>query len=224
MDYLKTALLAAGSFLVLFLTARLMGHRQISELSVFDYICGITIGSIAAELATELEAPLKPLIALIVYALATVLFSFITDKSLSLRKLIDGQPVLIFDNGRLLRENMKKAKLDVHELLCLCREAGYFDLSAIQTAFFECNGKMSFLPVSDKRPATPQDMGLSPQQEKPYYAVIADGQVLQDNLKRLGLDENWLRTEAKEKGCNDVGEVFLGMCDSGKNLELYMIL
>lgn len=224
MDYITVAGTAIGSFAALFLLTKLMGHRQVSELSVFDYINGITIGSIAAELATELESPLKPLIALVLYALATVLFSVLTDRSVAMRKLISGEPLLIMDKGKLYRENMKKAKLDLHEFLCLCRQAGYFDLAAIQSAYFENNGKMSFLPISDQRPATPKDMGLQPQQETVFYSVIADGEVLPQNLKRLGLDENWLQTQLREKGCHDVREIFLGLCDCNKKLELYMIL
>lgn len=224
MNYLQIAGTAIGSFVALFFLTKLMGNRQISELSVFDYINGITIGSIAAELATELEDPIKPLIALVVYAVVTFILSVITDKSLAARKLISGRPLIILDEGKLYRDNMKKAKIDVHEFLCMCRQAGYFDLSAIQTACFESNGKMSFLPVSTKRPATPEDMQLSPQQEEIFYTVIADGKMLPQNLRQLGLDETWLRSQLKAKGCSDPQEVFLGMCDRQKNLELYMIL
>lgn len=224
MEILQVAGTAAGSFIALFFLTKLMGHRQISELSVFDYINGITIGSIAAELATELEKPLKPLTALIVYALITLILSILTDKSLAARRFISGGPLLILEGGKLHRENIKKAKLDLHEFLCMCRQAGYFDLADIYTAYYESNGKLSILPAAAKRPATPQDMGLAPQQEEPLFTVIADGRVLPKNLTRIGLDEQWLNAQLKARGCSDAREVFLALCDRQKNLELYMIL
>ena len=108
MDLLQVAATSVGAFVSLFLLSKLMGHRQISELSVFDYVNGITIGSIAAEMATELEKPLRPLAAMVAWALLVWLLEALTSKCPRLRKYISGAPSIIFDNGKLYRRNMKK--------------------------------------------------------------------------------------------------------------------
>ena len=128
MDLLQVAVTAVGAFAALFLLSKLMGHRQISELSVFDYVNGITIGSIAAEMATELEKPLRPLAAMVVWALLVWLLEALTSKCPRLRKYISGSPSIVFDNGKLYRRNMKKARLDLSEFLIQCRQQGFFDL------------------------------------------------------------------------------------------------
>ena len=122
MELLQVAITSVVSFLVLFFLAKIMGHRQIAQLSVFDYINGITIGSIAAELATELEKPLRPLLAMVIYALLTVVLEALALKYQRLRKFISGTPSIILDNGKLYRETMKKARLDPTESLIQCRQ------------------------------------------------------------------------------------------------------
>lgn len=152
MEPLQIILTSLLSIVILFVLAKLMGHKQIGQLDLFDYITGITIGSIAAELATELENPVQPLTAMIVYGLVSFLLRLLTNKFPRTRKFVNGTPTILLHEGKLYRKNMKKAKLDLSEFLLLCRQAGYFDLSAIQTAVFEYNGKLTILPVSGQRP------------------------------------------------------------------------
>lgn len=154
-----------GSFTAIFLAAKFIGHKQIAQLDFFDYITGITIGSIAAEMATELEQPWKPLTAIAIYAGVTFLLSVVTNKFPRTRRYLYGSSTILMDQGKLYRENLKKAKLDLEEFLVMCRQQGYFDLTSIQTAIFEFNGRLTILPVSTQRPVTPSDMELSPEQE-----------------------------------------------------------
>ena len=221
MEILKVVLTSLLSAAALFVIAKLIGHKQISQLDFFDYITGITIGSIAAELATELEKPLKPLVAMIVYGAVAVILSVLTSKLPKTRKFINGTPTIIMDNGKIYRKNMKKAKIDLSEFLVLCRQEGYFNLSDIQTAIFECNGRLTVLPVSTKRPMNPGDMKLTPQPEYINTEVIMDGRILHDNLKRMGLDIKWLEKQLKEQGFKNAKEVFLGLCDKNNQLYLY---
>ena len=221
MEILKVVLTSLLSAAALFLIAKLIGHKQMSQLDFFDYITGITIGSIAAELATELEKPLKPLVAMLVYGAITVILSVITSKLPKTRKFINGSPTIIMNNGKIYRKNMKKAKIDLSEFLVLCRQEGYFNLSDIQTAIFEYNGRLTVLPVSTKRPLTPEDMELTPQAEYMNTEVIMDGRILHENLKRLGLDIKWLEKQIKEQGFKNVKEIFLGLCDNNNQLYLY---
>ncbi|MBR5826310.1 MAG: DUF421 domain-containing protein [Clostridia bacterium] len=221
MEFLKVALTSLLSAVTLFVIAKFIGHKQMSQLDFFDYITGITIGSIGAELATELEKPLKPFVAMLVYGTITVVLSLITSKFPKMRKIINGTPTIIMNNGKIYRKNMKKAKIDLSEFLVLCRQAGYFNLADIQTAIFEYNGRLTVLPVSTKRPLNPEDVKLTPQPEYISAEVIMDGRVLDENLKRMGVDIKWLENQIKKQGFKNVKEIFLGVCDRNKRLQLY---
>ena len=144
-----------------------------AQLDFFDYITGITIGSIAAELATELEAPWKPLIAMIIYGLVALGLTILAHKFPKARKYVNGTPTIIMDNGKLYRENMKKAKLELSEFMVLCRQEGYFNLNDIQTAVFEYNGRITILPKSEIRPLTPEDMNITPEKAEICTEIIS---------------------------------------------------
>ena len=214
-------LTALGSFAALFLSAKLIGHKQISQLDFFDYITGITIGSIAAEMATELEEPWKPFTAILIYAGVTLLLSVVTNKFPRTRRYLYGSPTILMDQGKLYRNNLKKAKLDLEEFLVMCRQQGYFDLTSIQTAIFEFNGRLTILPVSTQRPATPGDMNLSPEQELLFTELIMDGRILESNLQRMGLNLTWLDKQLKQRGIHSAQEIFLAVCDRNGKLVIY---
>lgn len=221
MDIVKVALTSLLSVVAMFVIAKLMGHKQVSQLDFFDYVSGITVGSVAAELATELETPWKPLIAMLVYGVISVLLSYISNKFPGSRKYLNGTPTVIMDNGVIYRENLKKAKLDISELMLMCREAGYFDLNDIQTAVFECNGRLSILPVSTRRSLNADDVKLKVKQELIGTELIADGRVLSENLKRRGLDTVWLKKQLEKQGIKNEKEVFLGVCDNDNVLTVF---
>lgn len=221
MEFFKVILTSVLSAVALFIIAKFMGHKQMSQLDFFDYITGITIGSIAAELATELEKPWKPLVAMVVYGVVAVLLTLIASKFPKTRKFINGTPTIIMNNGKIYRKNMKKAKLDLTEFMVLCRQKGFFNLDDIQTAIFEYNGKLTVLPKAYKRPATPEDLNLSPNPEYISTEVIMDGRVLEENLKRMGLDHIWLEKQIKEQGFKNSKEIILGVCDQNKQLTLF---
>ena len=221
MGFLKligTAVLSAGA---LFLIAKCMGHKQVAQLDFFDSLTGITIGSIAAELATELESPWKPLTALLIYGGLALRLDVLTKRSARSCKYVNGTPTILMDQGKLYRENLKKARLSLSNFLPLCRQSGYFNFSDIHTAGFEPNGRLAVLPRSDKRPATPEDLSLSPPQEALLAEVILDGRVLDENLRRMGLDVNWLEKQLRAQGYQSAQEVFLGLCDRNRALALY---
>lgn len=217
----RAALTALGSAAAMFAVTKLIGHRQLSQLSAADYINGITIGSIAAEMATELEDPIRPLTAILVYGLLVWAVSVVLRKRPRVRKYMQGRPILILDGGRLFRENMATAKLDLSEFLCMCRQAGYFRLSDIQTAVYEYNGKMSFLPAAMSRPVSPADLNLSPAPARPETELVMDGRVMAENLRALGLDEAWLRVALAGQGVESLDAVFLAMYGSGGALSVY---
>ena len=211
MEPIKIVLTALLSVAALFAITKLMGHKQVAQLDFFDYVSGITIGSIGAELATELESPEYPLIALGVYGMVSVLLNFLAHKLPRTRKYINGTPTILFSGGKLYRSNLKKAKLDLSEFMLLCREQGYFDLDEIATAVFEHNGKLSILPKAASRPATPEDLGIPAKVTHIGVEVIMDGRVMGENLLRVGRDENWLKKQIGEQGYKEPGEILLGI-------------
>lgn len=221
MPVLTLCLTTVGSFAILFLVAKFIGHKQIAQLDFFDYITGITIGSIAAEMATELEEPWKPLLAMVIYGGITLSLSLISSRFPRSRKYLNGTPTILLDHGKLYYENMKKARLDLSEFLVLCRQQGYFDLTTIQTAIFEYNGKLTILPVTTQRPVTPQDMALTPDQELMFTELIMDGRILEDNLHRMGLDRTWLDKQLKQRHISSAKEVFLAVCDRNLKFVLF---
>ena len=221
MEFCKIVLATLISYAALFLTAKVVGRKQIAQLDFLDYISGITIGSIAAELATDLENLWKPLVALALYGLLTWLTSILGVRCMRSRKFLNGTPTIVLENGKLHRANMKKAKLELSELMVMCRQQGYFDLRDVHTAVFEYNGKLTILPMAAKRPATPADMKIYPIQEELLAEVIMDGRILEDNLRRMGVDAKWLTTQLRAQGYRDASEIFLGLCDPKKSLILY---
>lgn len=222
MEILKVVLTALLSAASLFIIAKILGHKQMSQLDFFDYITGITIGSIAAELATELEKPLKPLVAMVVYGGVTLSLTLISSKFPKTRKYINGSPTIIMMDGKIYRKNMKKAKMDLTEFMVMCRQLGFFNLSDIAVAVFEYNGKLSILPKATKRPVNPTDMNIIPPNETINTEVIMDGRILEENLNRLGLDRNWLDKALKCQGHKSAKEVLLGICDDNNQLTLYV--
>ena len=156
-----------------------------------------------------------------VYGVAIALIGYLTCKSLGLRKLLNGTPLLLFENGNLYKANLLRAKLDVNEFLTQCRVVGYHDLSQLAAVVLETNGQLSFLPKAEQRPATPQDLGLTPPPASLWADLILDGKILTKNLAAAGREERWLRQQLSRCGIGQISEVFLAMCDRAGNFQAY---
>ena len=207
-NVILTSLLSVGA---LFIIAKVMGHKQVAQLDFFDYVSGITIGSIGAELATEIEKPYKPLIALVIYGIVSTVLNLAAHKIPRTRKYINGTPTILMNDGKLYRENLKQAKLDLSEFMLLCREQGYFDLDEMQTAIFEHNGKLSILPKGANRPITAEDLNISAKVTHIGTEVVMDGRIMGENLTRMGRDEIWLTKQLKAQGYKDAKDIFLAV-------------
>ena len=219
---MKIIILSVTSYGLLFLLTKVMGNRQMSQLSMFDYIVGISIGSIAAEMATSLdENYLEPMTAMVIYALLTVLLAFLSSKSIRVNEFLEGKPLVLLDNGELYKHNFRKAKLDIYEFLMKCRVSGFFDLSDLETVILEPNGKLSFIPKAAVRPARASDLNVSPKQDRPVINIIVDGILLEENLKEAGKNEAWLKEQLRKHQIGDVAEVFLATCDAEGNFSTY---
>ena len=201
-----------------------MGKRQMSQLSLFDYINGITIGSIAADMAVKpLNEFWEAAIALAVYGIFAVAFSFAANKSIRFRRAFSGKSLILMDNGNIYRKNFAKAKLDLNEFLTQCRISGYFNPDDLQTVVLEPNGQLSFLPKSYMRPVNPKDLDMMPQKEVSPVVIISDGKILEENLNGIGKNEVWLREQLKSGNYPTIDRIFLAMCDDNNKLFVYEI-
>ncbi|NMC56170.1 MAG: DUF421 domain-containing protein [Eubacteriaceae bacterium] len=214
---------ATGSLIALFVLTKLMGKRQVSQLSMFDYVIGITIGSIAAEMATSLDGPFyRPLLAMVVYAVFSILIAVAITKSLKLRKKLEVVPVILFHCGKMYRDNFKKNKLDLDEFLMMCRDKGFFDLNTVQTIVLEQNGKLSILPKSPQRPLIPKDLNIYPREDALVCNIIMDGDIMEVNLSMCNHDKEWLIEELSKQGVKHPEDVFLATLDNNDKLSVFL--
>lgn len=222
-EIFKVIILSTSSVIVLFILTKIIGSREISQLSMFDYINSITIGSIAAEMATSLEDNfLQPLIAMIVYTIIILILAILSEKSLTLRRFLNGTSLVLYNNGMLYKQNFKKSKLDINEFLISCRNKGYFNLADINTAILEPNGQISIIPISDNASVKNKDLNIKATQEDFIYNVILDGKIIQKNLQSTGNNINWLNQKLKEQKISNIDDIFLATCDKNNNLSVYL--
>ena len=207
---------------VLFIISRITGERQISQLTFYDYIVGITIGSIAA-MAVEIDISLwLVLTAMVIFGGFTLLFSFLTTKSIVLRRLLTGVPHVMIYNGKIIKKNLKKHFYDINDLLLMCRIKGYYDISQIQCAVMETNGTLSILPKAEYHPVTPNDLKQPVKGEFLLYNLIIDGNVMKNNLKAYGKDEQWLKSKLKEQKVGSISDVLLCVGDNENNISVFL--
>lgn len=210
------------SIVVLFLLTKMMGRKQISQFTLYDYVVGITVGSVAAEISTNLDTHFwGGVVVMAVYAIVSVLVSYLTEKSIVLRRFIIGTPIVIMEKGKILEASLKKAKFDVNELLQEARISGYYDLSQIDYVVMEANGNLSFLPKSKYAPVTPNDMKLKVDKTSLVSNLVIDTNIMVDHLKFIGKDEKWLLTRLNNLGYKSLDNILLVTCDNKEKLTVF---
>lgn len=220
-DLLDISLRSIVSILVLFLLAKLLGNKQIKQLSFFDYVVGISIGSIAAEMATNQNIPHHfHIVAMLIYTLISMLVGLVSLKTVKGRRFIEGTPIVLVENGKILYKKLAQAQMTVNSLLAECRFAGYFNIADVDTAVLETSGEVSILPKPSAKPVTVGDMNLETTPQKPCANVIIDGVIMPHNLFAVHKTQQWLTQKLKEKNV-DVKNVLLATLDSQGKLELY---
>ncbi len=223
MDYIKIIASSFASIAALFLFTKIMGNREMSQLSMFDYVSSIALGSIAGEMAVmSTDSILEPLLSMSIFTTVTMFISYITCKSIILRRFFEGQALVLYQKGQIYEKNLLKARIDIDEFLSVCRIEGYFDLEEVHTVFLEANGNVSILPLAQYRPMTPLDQNLNPEQLSPMANVIIDGTILDDNLLSTGKNKAWVEKQLKENNIKNIKEVILATFDTNKNkLNIY---
>ena len=210
------------SLVTLFLVTKLLGKKQVSQLSMFDYVIGISIGNFAAEMTTDLQVPyINGILSVVIFGLVAYLVSYLTMKSIKLRRFFMGTPTMIIQDGKILEKGLKKVKFDINDLLEECRGNGYFDINQIQYALMEANGKLSILPKSENLPVTIKDMNLKESVQGLCANVIIDSKIMYNNLSKIDKEEKWLKQQLKIKGYDDLSKIILATVDNNDKLIIY---
>lgn len=220
-DLLDVIMRCLVSLVTLFLVTKMIGKKQVSQFSLFDYVIGISIGNFAAEMAINLDSSyLHGTVAVIVFGLVAYLVSYVTMKSLKIRKYIIGDPNVLIKDGKILYNSLKKSRFDINDLLEEARINGYFDLSDIDYALMEANGKISFLPKPESQNPTNKDFKLKINKKGLCINLIVDGQIIEGALKDVNKTKTWLINEIKKKN-QKLDNIMLATLDLEENLKVY---
>lgn len=218
---LEAILRSAFSLILLQLLAKLEGPKQISQLSFYDYIVGITLGSIAAVLAVDDQIHWSiSTTAILTYVMLNIFFSYITTKSIYARRFLTGEPNILIFHGKIIEKNLKKIHFDINDLLTQCRTQGYFDISKIEFAIMEATGNVSIMLKSEENPVTIKDMNKKVKQEELLANVIIDGNIMEKNLKSIGKNKDWLLKQLEEKNTS-LDSILLAIANLNNDLYIY---
>lgn len=206
-------------FFTLLIFARALGKEQISQLTFFDYILGITIGSIAAELTVDLSSRAWPhWVGLFVWVVLGYLMELISLKWRYAAKYLEGEPAIVIMNGMIMEDVLRKMKFRVSDIMELLRNKGVFDLNEVDFAIMEPNGNISVLKKPEHLPLTPKDMNITVASTGISTELIYDGMIIDENLRQMKKDRNWLMKELKKNGINKASEVFLATLNDAGSL------
>jgi len=218
-EFLEVIYQTFGAFFGILIYARILGKQQVAQLTFYDYINGITIGSMAAALAadTDPNKTVAHLTALTLFTTLTLSMSYISLKSRPARKLLEGEPTVVVHNGKILEKNMARMRYNTDDLLMQLRAKNVFNISDVEFAVSETNGELSVLLKTQKQPLTAETMGIPTQYQGVNTELIMDGRLVEQNLQQVGVDQAWLIIQLQQMGINDIREVEYAALDtSGK--------
>ncbi len=209
-DVITVLLNGIFSFLFVFVLAKLLGKKQIAELSFTDYAIGISLGSIAAEWSTDVVNPWYfYAIAMAVFFVLGMAVTLLQRKTPFLKKVLHGSPIVIISDGKIDYQNLKKSKLDVNDVLGMCRAKGFFDTKDIAFAVLETSGDLSVLPKGSEKPTVVSDLDLPVEQASMTNYLILDGRVYNDGLTEIEKSESWLFERLGIKNKKDLKKFLL---------------
>jgi uncharacterized membrane protein YcaP (DUF421 family) len=212
-DWAEVAIRTLMAVAILFLITKILGKRQVSQLSLFEYITGITIGNLAATIPMERESTwYLGLIALSVWVLTTLGIEYLQIKSKKIRDITDGRTTILIKDGKILEDNLRKERLTLDELMEQLRSKNVFKVSDVEFALMETSGEVNVLLTKDKQPVTLKDLNMQQLPEKEPTAVIMDGQLMEQQMAYMGITQQWLDAKLKEKSLT-VKDVFFAQVD-----------
>jgi uncharacterized membrane protein YcaP (DUF421 family) len=215
---LRVSWKSALIFIILVGLARIIGRKLLAQMSYFDFTVAITIGTITGSYVVQMVEGMWVLISPVLLSLLAITFDYLHLKSLKLRKLTEGEPVIIIQNGNILDNNMKKLRYHLDNLEAQLREKGVFDLSEVEFAVIEPHGQLSVLKKSQNLPVTPKDMSIQTSYKGISTELIKDGQLLEQNLVQSNLTIDWLNNELRLKNIKNMSDVFYAAVNTDKVL------
>ncbi len=220
--YLEITLRTLFTIVILLILTKIDGAKQISQLSFFDYVIGITAGSVAAVMCVDQDVSIRAsAVSLALFMLSGALFSYLSQKSIFCRRILEGNPIFVVAKGEILYKGLKKARFSVNDLMRELRSQGYFDITEINYAILETNGNVSVMPKALSRPATNEDEGNTVEDDSVRADVIIDGKIMHGNLKAFGKNVQWLTTTLQTQGIAHVKDVALASLDTDDNLSVF---
>jgi uncharacterized membrane protein YcaP (DUF421 family) len=221
-EIFETIYRAVISLVVLFFITKLLGRKQVSELTLFDYVIGISIGNFSAEMTINLESnEINGIVAVLTFGIIAYFISFLTMKSEKVRNYVTGPPTILIEKGNLIYKNLRKVHFDMNDLLQECRINGYFDIAQIEYALMEANGQVSFLPKKDYANITLKDMNLKQENDGLVANIIIDTKINEENLKNANKTKEWVDHELKIKGYEDYTNILLATLDKNDKFTIY---
>ena len=206
-------------YILALILSKLIGIKIISQMNFFDFIVGVSIGSMIAKIIIDKDhVVFSGIVALITFALLTISTSYLNLKSYSARRIINAKTLILVENGRIIDKNLKRLRITINELMMKLREKAVYNLEDVQFAIMESNGQLSVLIKANKKPITPYDMDLKVKSSSLVNDIIIDGKIVDKNLKIAGIDKKWLQSELKKKSINNIEEVFYAGVDQNKKL------
>ena len=206
-------------YILALVLSKLIGIKIISQMNFFDFVMGVSIGSMIAKIIIDKDhVVFSGVIALIVFSLLTISTSYLNLKSYIARSIVNAKTLILIENGRIIDKNMKKLRISINELMMKLREKDVFNLEDVQFAIMESNGQLSVLIKANKKPITPDDMNLKVKSLSLINDIIIDGKIIDKNLEIAGIDQNWLQSELKRKIINNIEDIFYAGIDQNKKL------
>lgn len=212
------------AIIVLFLVTRILGKKQMSQLTIYDYVVGITIGSIAADSIVSLDKHFfNGIVSILVFGIIALILSYLAIKNSEINKFLNGKPVILMENGEFIFDNLKSAKITVCKFVEQSRLKGYYDLSYIDYAILETDGEISFLPKADYQTTKSMDLKKNSKKISQSYCsnLIIDGEIQMDVLRDLGKDAAWLKKELKKLNINSIEKILLVIINQNNQLKVY---
>ncbi|MHB9146382.1 MAG: DUF421 domain-containing protein [Symbiobacteriia bacterium] len=209
------------AFVAVLVFAKLTGKEQIGQLTLYDYVNGITIGSIAGTIATDDPSKVPThLLDLAVFAGLTFLVSYIALKSRYFRRLVEGTPTLVLWNGKVLERNLARNRYSVDELKAKLRTRDVFDPRQVQAAILETGGEVNVLLKAEYGPVTRKDLNVQTTPQSLPLDLVTEGAIHDTNLWRTGHDRDWLLDQLRQQGVEDMRDIVYAALDSSGQLYL----
>lgn len=216
---LRVAILAIIAYLVAFIISRLLGRKLISQMTFFDFVIGVALGAAIVNAATITPySSVSGFVILVVLAILTLILDFTHVKSLTMQKIVQSEPVVVIENGKIVDSNLKKMRINLEELMMLLRGKNAFNVSDVEFAIMEIDGKLSVQLKSQKQPLTASDLNIPTDYRGLTRDLVIDGKIINENLNYVKLSKQWLTDKLKEYGVLDFKNVFYAGIDTTGNL------